>query len=254
MLKEQDEKITEAKIRDLFSTALKNGEKRASNFLNPAQQKLAEEISHDFPDAGYFFDGGFEESERKILVVFPEYLREEPFSLPLKALRVMPKDKEEKLGHRDYLGAVLGLGISRDKVGDIVIHSEGADILLKEEVAEYVGTNLSKVGKVAVGVEEISLKEVSCPERRYKEIKGTVASLRLDAIASLAFGISRSKMAPYIKWENVRINFKTVKDPSAEVREGDVISALRLGRAKVVEIGGSSKKGRIYVTLHRYMG
>ncbi|SHM20821.1 RNA-binding protein YlmH, contains S4-like domain [Caldanaerovirga acetigignens] len=253
-MKEQDEKITEAKIRDLFSTALKNGEKRASNFLNPAQQKLAEEISRDFPGAGYFFDGGLEEAERKILVVFPEYLREESFSLPVKAVRVTPKDREERPGHRDYLGAVLSLGISRDKVGDIVIHSEGADIVLKEEVAEYVGLNLAKVGKIPVEVEEISLKEVARPERRYKEIKGTVASLRLDAIASLAFGISRSKMAPYIKGENVRVNFRTVKDPSAEVKEGDVISALRLGRAKVVEIGGSSKKGRIYVTLHRFTG
>ncbi|MFO7151876.1 MAG: YlmH/Sll1252 family protein [Bacillota bacterium] len=254
ILREQDEKIVEAKIRDLFTMAMKNGEKKASNFLDPSQQKMAEEIARTYPEAGYFFSGGFEEAERKVLVVFPEFLKEEPFELPVKALRVRPKDRDERPGHRDYLGSVLGLGITRDKVGDIVIHSEGADILLKEEVADYVGMNLSKVGKVPVEVEEISLKEVACPERRYREIKGTVASLRLDAVASLAFGISRSKMAPYIKGENVRVNFRTVKDPSAEIKEGDVISAQRLGRAKVVEIGGSSKKGRIYVTLHRFTG
>ncbi|MFN7105534.1 MAG: hypothetical protein ACK4M3_02975, partial [Pyrobaculum sp.] len=80
--------IAEAKIRDLFSMALRNWEKKAGNFLDPAQQKLAEEISRDFPDAGYFFDGGFEEAERKILVVFPECLIDEPFSLPIKAVRV----------------------------------------------------------------------------------------------------------------------------------------------------------------------
>ena len=118
---------------------------------------------------------------------------------------------------------------------------------------EYIGINLIKVGSVPVSVEEISLRELLQPERNYKEITGTVASLRLDAIAGLAFGISRSKMAPFIKGENIRLNFKVVKDPATPVKEGDVISANRLGRAKVVEVGGQSKKGRTYVKVHRYV-
>ncbi|TYP51680.1 RNA-binding protein [Thermosediminibacter litoriperuensis] len=248
------EKIIEAKIRDIFNIAIKNGEKRAGNFLDPAEQQIAEAVARNFPGAGYYFEGGHGEAERKVLVAFPEYLKDEPFFVPIRAIRVTPRDPDEHPGHRDYLGAVLGLGISRDKVGDIIVTKTGADIIVKEEVAEYIGLNLSRVGNVPVAVEEISLKEVAAVERSYKEIKGTVASLRLDAIASLAFGISRSKMAPYIKGENVRLNFKTVKDPSAEVKEGDVISAARLGRARVVEIGGSSKKGRIYVTVHKYTG
>ena len=84
-------------------------------------------------------------------------------------------------------------------------------------------------------------------------MKSTVASLRLDAVAGIAFGLSRSKMAPFIKGENIRLNFKVVKDPSASVKEGDVISANRLGRAKVVEVGGQSKKGRTYVKVHKYI-
>ena len=129
----------------------------------------------------------------------------------------------------------------------------GADVVVKQEIMEYIGLNLTKVGNTSVEVEEISTNEILQPERPYKERKGTVASLRLDAVASIAFGLSRSKMAPYIKGENVRVNFRTVKDPATPVNEGDIISANRLGRAKVVEVGGKSKKGRTYVKVHRYI-
>ncbi|MDI3481673.1 MAG: hypothetical protein PWQ97_1328 [Tepidanaerobacteraceae bacterium] len=247
-----EEKVLEAKIKDLFVIAGKNREYRASNFLDPAQQKMAEAVARSFPDLDFYFDGGYEEAERKVLVVFPSYLKDEPYRAPLGALRITPRDPDEHPGHRDFLGAILGLGISREKVGDILVTKTGADVVVKEEIAGYVGLNLLKVGSVPVSVEEISLKEILKPERNYKEMKNTVASLRLDAVASLAFGISRSKMAPYIKGENIRLNFKVVKDPSTQVREGDVISASRLGRAKIVEVGGQSKKGRIYVKVHRY--
>ncbi|HHW04231.1 MAG TPA: RNA-binding protein [Thermoanaerobacterales bacterium] len=248
-----DEKMLEAKIRDLFTIARKNREHRASNFLDPGQQKMAEGVARIFPDMAFHFDGGYGEAERRIMVVCPEFLKEEPFHAPLGALRMTPKDPDEHPGHRDFLGAVLGLGISREKVGDILVTKTGADVIVKQEITEYIGLNLLKVGSTPVLVEEISLKELLKPERSYKEMKSTVASLRLDAIASLAFGISRSKMAPFIKGENIRLNFRVVKDPSTPVKEGDVISASRLGRAKVVEVGGQSKKGRIYVRVHRYI-
>jgi len=248
-----DEKLCEAKLRDAFNIALKNHEKRATNFLDPREQQIAEEVARSFPGAGFFFEGGYEEAERKILIVYPEYLKDQPFKVPLEALRIKPLDPDEYPSHRDYLGSILGLGISREKVGDILVSRSGADVILKEEVTEFVGLNLVRVGGTPVSVEEISLREILQPERRFKEIKSTVASLRLDAIASLAFGLSRSKIAPFIKGENMKLNFKAVKDPSTPVKEGDVISGARLGRAKVVEIGGQSKKGRIYVKLHKYI-
>jgi len=248
-----DEKMLEARIKDIFTIAGKTREYRASGFLDPGQQKMAEGVARSFPGMAFYFDGGWEEAERKLMVVCPDYLKDEPFHIPLGALRITPKDPDEHPGHRDFLGAILGLGISREKLGDILVTKTGADVIAKQEIAEYIGLNMLKVGSVSVSVEEISLKELFKPERSYKEMKSTVASLRIDAVASLAFGISRSKMAPFIKGENLRLNFKVTKDPSAQVREGDVISAARMGRAKVVEIGGQSKKGRIYVKVHKYI-
>ena len=128
-----------------------------------------------------------------------------------------------------------------------------ADVVVKQEIMEYIGLNLIKVGNIPVQVEEISITELMQLDRPFKEMKRTVASLRLDAVASLAFGVSRSKMAPYIKGENIKLNFKVVKDPSIPVKEGDVISASRMGRAKVVEVGGQSKKGRTFVKVHKYI-
>lgn len=252
-MKNISEKQIEARVKDIFTIARKNREKKASNFLDPGQQQIAQDVAKSFPGVELGFEGGYEEAERKILVAYPEDLREEPFKLPLGALRITTKDPDEYLGHRDYLGAILGLGISREKIGDILVGKASADIIVKEEIMEYIGLNLIKVGNVPVSVEEISLKELLQPERPYKELKSTVASLRLDAVAGLAFGISRSKMAPFIKGENVRLNFRVVKDPATPVKEGDVISANRLGRAKIVEVGGQSKKGRTYVKVHRYV-
>lgn len=248
-----DEKMLEARISDILTIAGKAREHRVSNFLDPGQQKMAEKVARSFAGMAFYFDGGWEEAERKVMVAFPDYLKDEPFHIPLGALRITPKDPAEHPGHRDFLGAILGLGIAREKLGDILVTKTGADVIAKQEIIEYIGLNLVKVGSVPVSVEEISLKELFRPERSYKEMKSTVASLRIDAVASLAFGISRSKMAPFIKGENLKLNFKVVKDPSTQVREGDVISASRLGRAKIVEVGGQSKKGRIYVKVHKYI-
>lgn len=249
-----NEKHVESRIRDIFMIAKKNGEKRASNFLDPREQQIAEEVAGTFPGMGFYFDGGHDEAERKIIVAFPEANQGfEPYKQFLGSMRITSRDPNEYPGHRDYLGSILGLGINRDKLGDILVSKSSADIIVKPEIMEYIGLNLIKVGNTTVDVEEISLKELLQPERPYKEMKSTVASLRLDAVAGIAFGLSRSKMAPFIKGENIRLNFKVVKDPSTTVKEGDVISANRLGRAKIIEVGGKSKKGRTYVKVHRYI-
>jgi RNA-binding protein YlmH len=249
----ENEKLTEAKLKDVFIIAKKNREVRVTDFLDPAEQQMAEEIARSYPDMEYYFDGGHAEAERKLLVAFVHEFQDEHIRVPIGALRITSNDPNEYPSHRDYLGSILGLGISREKIGDILVINNSADVIVKEEVLSYIGLNLIKVGNTSVSVEEISLKEVLQPERRYKELASTVASLRLDAIASIAYGISRSKIVPYIKGENVKLNFKVVKDPKAEVNEGDIISASRLGRAKVVEIGGQSKKGRTFVKIHRYI-
>ena len=132
----------------------------------------------------------------------------EPYKQFLVAMRIISRDPNEYPGHRDYLGSILGLGINRDKLGDILVSKSSADIIVKPEIMEYIGLNLIKVGNTTVDVEEISLKELLQPERPYKEMKSTVASLRLDAVAGIAFGLSRSKMAPFIKGENIRLNLK----------------------------------------------
>lgn len=242
----------EPRIKDLIFLSKKHADKMASNFLDPGEQQDAEQIACCFPDIKYYFDGGYPEAERKIMVVCPDFLEGRPFIVPLGALRITPKDEHCYPGHRDYLGAILALGISREKIGDLIIEKNCCDVIIKSDIIEYIGLNLTSVGSTPANIEEITLREISGKEGAFKELKGTVASLRLDAVSSIAFGISRSKIAPYIKGENLRLNFKTVKDPSVPVKEGDLISASRIGRAKIVEVGGTSKKGRIYIKIHRY--
>ncbi len=248
-----NEKLVEARVRDIFVIVRKNHNKKASDFLDPLEQEIAHVVARGFPDMVFHLDGGHETAERKVIVVYPEGPGDGFFETYLGALRIIPKDPTEFPGHRDYLGAILNLGIKREKLGDILVSKTGADIIVKQEIMEYIGLNLVKVRNTSVEIEEISLKELLQPERPYREMKSTVASLRLDAIASIAFGLSRSKMVPFIKGENVRLNFRTVRDTSTSVKAGDMISANRLGRAKIAEIGGKSRKGRIFVKIHKYI-
>ena len=148
-MKNISEKQIEARVKDIFTIARKNREKKASNFLDPGQQQIAQDVAKSFPGVELCFEGGYEEAERKILVAYPRTY-EEPFKLPLGALRITTKDPDEYLGHRDYLGAILGLGISREKIGDILVGKASADIIVKEEIMEYIGLNLIKVGNAGV--------------------------------------------------------------------------------------------------------
>ncbi len=121
------------------------------------------------------------------------------------------------------------------------------------EVADFLLTHLTHVGKIPVTVERIDPERLEVPPERVKEIRATVASLRLDAVASLGFGVSRTRMAREIKGERVKLNWKTVRDPAHSVAQGDTLSIRGRGRVVVEEVQGTTRKGRISLLLKRYV-
>lgn len=249
-----DDKLIIAKILDKAEEVQKEHEPRATGFLDPYQQVLAKRIAQGLTSVGYFFDGGYPGAERQRLVFHPDYLDPAYVDPQLVLVKITGNFKFQQVTHRDYLGAILGLGLSRDKLGDILIIQEGgAQVIADPLVLPFLRQNLEQVHQVTVRIEEIKREEIALPEEKVKEIRATAASLRLDAVAGEGFGISRSQMTKEITSEKVKLNWFVTTDCAQKVAVGDVISLRGRGRILVNEITGISKKGRIGLIIKRYL-
>ena len=250
-LRGEDERRIGSRIADLIEIALRDGEPVRTDFLDPHEQRVAAGLIESVPEASYRSYGGYHAAERKRLLIFPHFYLVELLEDPVSAIDVTVKNRFEELTHRDFLGALLGTGISRSKIGDVLVTGRGCQAVVAEESAAYILGALDRVGRSPVEVAEIDLERLEVPPERVKEIKTTVASLRLDAVASSGFGTSRTKMAREIKAERVKVNWVTVRDPAHGVKEGDVLSIRGRGRVVVEEVSDKTRKGRINVLLKR---
>ena len=157
------------------------------------------------------------------------------------------------LSHRDILGAFMGTGCKREALGDIVFVPEGAQLVVEKALLNYLSSNLTQIGAAPITLTEIPREELLQKEEKVKVINATVADLRLDAVAAAGYGVSRSRMADEIKSLNVKVNWQEAKKAAQPVKEGDVLSFRGRGRVEVAEIRGTTKKGRISITLKRYI-
>ena len=197
------------------------------------------------------FFGGYEDSERTVCFFLPDYANIESVE-DLVVAKVKVPAEGRKLTHRDYLGSLLALGIKREKTGDILVRPDGADIIILRDLAEFIEMNFVKAGNVPLSVSIAELSDLQVPEKSYVEREDTVASLRLDNVVSSAFGISRSKAVEAIKKGIVYINSIECNKPDKEVQEGDKLVLRGKGKAYLLEKGGLSRKGRIYIKLRVY--
>lgn len=241
-----------AQIQDLGERALKLQEPQWTDFLEPPDREQAQAVLGWNKGVRYHSIGGYAKAERRRLVIYPDYYIVETIQPALAFLEITVKNGE-LLSHRDYLGAILGLGIKREKLGDLLVNPKGCQLILVPELVDFLKTHLHKVANQPVELAEIDPEQLNPPEQREKIIKSTVASLRLDAIAGLGFGESRTKMVREIRSERVKVNWKVAKNPDAILEPGAVISIRGRGRVVFKEITGTSKKGRIGVVLVRML-
>lgn len=248
-----DSQLKQALIKtiDQANTVVKSHEIRATDFLSPYYEKKVLEILLQFKGISSFSIGGYEEAERKVVVMYPDYLSEDDIEVPIAALEVTSNDQFFTCSHRDYLGAILGLGIKREKIGDILIHNDlkqgKGQIILYRDMKEFLLYHLSQVGKSKVSVREIQLHEIIKPKIEYKEATGNVPSLRLDAVVAEIFNLSRSEAQGLISRELVRVNWEVITRGSIELEANDILSVKGEGRADIVDIVGKTKSGRIKI-------
>lgn len=246
---EYEEKAFAARIADMVNLSERRG-MVFSHFLNERQQLSAESELKRLRCENYCFFGGVENADRRILCVYSDYCCPEESDFPVSCITFKFKPVY-KLSHRDFLGALTSLNLKRETIGDILTGEGMAQVFVADSVCPAVESEVRKIGSVGVTVSSDEPPSLT-KEQSYREITGTLASLRLDCVLSLALRLSRSKVIPVISSGNVEVNYKPADNPSLALKEGDIFSARGFGKFRIKEISGISKKGRIHIVVLKY--
>lgn len=248
-----EDRVLLAKIWDKISAGIRRNVPASTCFLTPRELEMTRYLFGDEPGLTTF--GGYEGAERRMLCWLPEYLDEDYLSgedSPLVCLRAEFYEGDSP-SHRDFLGALMGAGIGRETVGDICIADVSCDLLVTAQIAPYILQNLTSAGRARLRLKQIPLHAIQVPVPEVKEIRDTLASLRLDSVIASGFRIGRSLAAQYISTGKAAIDGLPCEKPDKPISEGASISLRGSGKIKLVSVNGQTKKGRISVVIHRYV-
>ena len=250
LTEDADERMHLAHLLDCRDAAERRGVPAHTDFLTPHERALAERLA---PEA--VFCGGVPDAERTVAVFLPEWAPAEDAErcAGLAALRIERRDagRGGALTHRDYLGAILALGLRRDAVGELLVREDGCDAVVTEAAAALLVRELESVGRVPVRTERT--ERVGAREQRFEERRDTVASARLDALTAAAFSLARGRAAEAVEAGRVFVNGALCEKPDREVRSGDRIALRGAGKCEILIPGGVSRKGRLCVVIRRFL-
>ncbi|KAM7278775.1 hypothetical protein ACFE04_005909 [Oxalis oulophora] len=223
-----------------------------TDFLTPPVKNESMKVLGKLADVKVVAQGGYPEAERcRLSVGYFEALTSDPDIVA--ALNVSGNFSFQPCSHGDFLGSVLGTGIAREKVGDILLQGEkGAHVLVVPELVDFLTSSLDKVGNVSVSCTRIPLLALEYEPPRTKTLKALEASLRVDALASAGFKLSRSKLVTMISNGDLRVNWTTVTKNGTTLKTGDVVSLAGKGRLKIGEIS-TTRKGKFAVEIIQYL-
>ena len=253
IVKTPEDRVLLAKIWDKIYAGIRKNIPANTSFLSLRELDMARFLFGNLE--GLISFGGYPDAERQMLVYLPDYLDNTALyeeDAPLICLRATFYEGDTP-NHRDFLGALMGIGIARETVGDICVGKGTCDFFVTTEIAPYILQNFLSAGRTKLHLEQIPLDSVIVPEPELKEIHDTVASIRLDSILSAGFRVGRSVAVQYISAGKVAIDGLPCEKPDKTVPEGSKISVRGLGKIQLVTVNGQTKKGRISVMIHRYL-
>lgn len=238
------------RAEDLSARCRRSGRLTQTNFLTPAERYQLESWAKR-GGCEVIFSGGQEGCERTAAFFLPEWMDPESFDASeyIRAIRVTAYFGTP--GHRDYMGAVLGMGVGREWIGDIRVDGDEAYIFCLPGVERHLVT-IDKVGRCGVKAVAVELSEVPEPVRQVKDVSFSVMSMRLDAVVGGMFDLSRTEAAKQIAYGNVSVNYSVSEKPDLAVKPGDVVSLRGAGKGTVTGTGGTSRKGRLFVYAEIY--
>ena len=245
----EDEKMCLVRVCDKLERAYERETPATTGFLTPREQALIRQI---LPHTQFW--GGTEGAERCVAYYLPEYLTREDFFADgaISCIRASFYEANA-LSHRDVLGALMGAGIRRDAVGDIILHEKCCEFFILSELKKYLLDNLTSAGRHHLQLAEIDPVTVEKPPQSMKELRVTVSSLRLDSVLSAAFHISRGKAVEAIQAGRASVNSLTCQKPDRIVAALDEISLRGTGKLRILELHGQTKKDRTAITVGIYV-
>ena len=259
--KKPEEKLILSKIFDKINFCETRKQIQVTDFLDLAKQQLIIKFLNMQKQENYLLFGGFEEAERKVIIFYPEKLRDLilenkiDFNEWIKVLRItLPNENKGKYEHKIYLGALMKLGVKREKIGDILVDNEGADIIIDKDILKFLQNNLQQLTRFQKArIEEIQIDDLKRVEIQKEMITITISSMRLDNIVAEVAKCSRNKALEYLIQERVFVNFEVVTKQTKEVKIGDRITIRGKGRFIIKEVLGSTKKGRIFLQIEKFV-
>ena len=249
----EKEKLFLNRIRELADLAYSRDIVTFTGVLNLNELNMVNSLRLENSGVKLDFYGGYEFAERQMVAFLPDALSYE-WTYPIQCIKITncaPK-YSQPLGHRDYLGALIHLGIDRSTLGDILIKGSQAYVFCQEHLSDFILENLCRVKNNQV-LPEVIDNPADLPGREYESIVQTVASLRLDSILAVAFHASRSSLVQHIENGNVFVNGKMVTSNGYALKEGDIVSFRGKGKFEFAGTSGQSRKGRQIIQIHRYI-
>lgn len=257
--REKDDKILLAQVLDKIEMVEKKNKIEYTDFLDLAQIELVQKFIDKIKINNYMSYGGFEQAERKMFVIYPEKFNsivvEKNLSNIIQIIRIeLPDDLKGKYTHRDYLGAVIKLGVERKKVGDIIVDNNGADIIVEKDIAKFLVDNLGSLTRFSKSTITIqNIEDLRPVEIKKEEIEIIVSSLRLDNVISELARCSRNKALDIINTERVFINFECETKKTKQIKTGDMVTIRGKGRFFIKEIIGQTRSGRTIIRVEKFV-
>ena len=241
------------RIRELANLSYQRDIVTFLDFLNLNEQNIVNDRKNQIPGVEIECFGGYSQAERQMMAFHSDALAF-PWEYPITCLKIQPKAVRfsEELTHRDYLGALMNLGISRTKTGDIIVQDKQAYLIVSESIADYICENLTRIRHTSVMCRQIDWQEFDY-KPQVKEVMGSIASVRLDAVIGLAFSQSRSKLTGYISEEKVQVNGKVITSNAYNLKENDLISVRGLGKFRYKGTSAVTKKGRLMASVEVFV-
>ena len=258
----KEETLFRRRLEDLIERSDRIGYPVYSDFLDGGQRLIAQTCVLP-PQLRMMFIGGYQDAERVVAAFYPAFFNyeiqngvpDETMDHPVRALAIRLKGAKfvhERPGHRDYLGALMGLGIKRETLGDILVHEEGAVLIALESIVPFIQENLLSVCSADVTVEPIPLEEVGkfTPDGQEKIID--VSSARLDAVISKTFSCGRTEALQWVRGGRVHLNWKEVQANDKAIKPGDLISVRGKGRIRILDTVGTTRSGRLKLKIEKF--
>ena len=252
--KEKEQELLCKRLNELSKNAYYRSFCMYSDFLNLDEQNLFFSHYKEILQSQYNIWGGYENAERRVICFYDDNSFSHVY-WPIVCLKIVPANIKfsDKLTHRDYLGAILNLGIERCKIGDILVLEQAGYVFCKEEMSEFIIEQLVRIKHTNVSVFIAKEEDICEIKSSFEEIVGTVSSLRLDAILSVAFHTSRSSLTNLIAGGKVFVNSRLILSNSYILKEEDIVSVRGMGKFIFKETNGQTKKNRYKVVLLKYV-